>query len=68
MLKDLGFLLMATAIIYDAVTGRVSGRSGGFYTRNEHPILFWVMTPILILLAAILLYLAVYDIYHHRFV
>lgn len=67
MLKDIGFLLLAGAIVFDALTGRVSGRSGGFYTRKQHPILFWTITPILALLAASMLTLAIYDLYHRRF-
>jgi hypothetical protein len=63
MLKDIGFLCVAGMIIYDALTGRVSNRAGG-YTRQEHPIYFRVMTPILICVAAILLLLALYDFYH----
>jgi hypothetical protein len=64
MFKDLGFLFVAGIIIYDALTGRVSTRAGGRVTRREHPILFWIITPISIFFAAILLCAALKDFYH----
>jgi hypothetical protein len=63
MLKDIGFLCIAGMIIYDALTGRVSDGWGKRYSRREHPIIFWVMTPIEICVAAFLLLLALYDFY-----
>jgi hypothetical protein len=67
MFKDIGFLLIASAIVYDALTGRVSGRGGAHCSRKEHPIFYWVMTPILMLIAALLVVLALYDIYRRGF-
>jgi hypothetical protein len=46
MLKDIAVLFAAGMIIYDALTGRVSRRTGGHFTRQEHPIVFWIWTPI----------------------
>jgi hypothetical protein len=63
MFKDIGFLFVAGVIIYDALTGRVSTRAGGHLKRQEHPIIFWIMTPILVCVAAILLWLVLYDFY-----
>ena len=67
MLKDIGFLFIAGTIVYDAVTGRVSGRGFDYYTRKEHPIFYWIMAPILMLVAALLLVLGLYDLYHRTF-
>ena len=67
MFKDIGFLLFASIVVYDALTGRVSTRCGGHYSRKEHPIFYWVMTPILMLIAALLVVLALYDIYRRGF-
>jgi hypothetical protein len=67
MSKDIGFLFIAGIIIYDALTGRVSNRAGGYVSRQKHPIFFWIMTPILICVAAILLLLAFYDFYRRLF-
>src|SRR5271163_3208085 len=64
MFKDIGFLFVAGIIIYDALTGRVSTRAGGRVTRREHPILFWIMIPIPIFFAAVLLGAALQDFYH----
>jgi sterol desaturase/sphingolipid hydroxylase (fatty acid hydroxylase superfamily) len=64
MLKDIAFLFAAGMIIYDALTGRVSRRTGGHFSRQEYPIVFWIWTPILICIAAFLLLLALYDFYH----
>src|ERR1700687_1066308 len=61
--QGIGFLFVVGVIIYDALTGRVSGR-GGYVTRKEHPIFYWIMTPVLICVAAILLWLVLYDFYH----
>ncbi|MGD0427036.1 MAG: hypothetical protein ABSC10_09965 [Candidatus Acidiferrales bacterium] len=63
MFKDIVFLFFAGAIVFDAVTGRVSTRPMGQLTRREHPIYFWIMTPMLICVAAFLLLLALYDFY-----
>jgi hypothetical protein len=67
MFKDIGFLFVAGIIIYDALIGRVSNRAGGCISRREHPIFFWIMTPTLICVAAILLLLAFYDFYRRLF-
>jgi hypothetical protein len=38
MSNDIGFLFVAGIIHYDSLTGRVSTRTGGHLTRQEHPI------------------------------
>ena len=63
MSDDVLLLFMVVVIVYHALTGRLSGG----YTRKENPIYFWVMTPILLCLAAFLLVLVFYDLYHRGF-
>ena len=60
MSKDIGFLFIVAVIIYDALMGRVQLRYG-HVRREGHPIVFWIMTSVSIFLAALLLWLALYD-------
>lgn len=60
-------LVVAGGIVYDTLTGRVSGRAGASYARKEHPILFWVMTPVMLCFAALLFAVAFHDLYHRAF-
>jgi hypothetical protein len=64
MFKDIGFLFIAGLIIYDSLSGKVSGKGYRYITRKEHPIYFWIITPVLICVATILLLLAFNDFYH----
>jgi hypothetical protein len=63
MFKDICFLLIAGLTVYDAMTGRVFLRIG-YATRRKQPISFWIWTPVMICIAAFLVTLALYDLYH----
>jgi hypothetical protein len=64
MFKDIGFPFFAGLIIYNTLRGKVSVGGYGYITRKEHPIYFWIITPLLICVATILLLLALNDFYH----
>ena len=55
-------LFCVGVIIYDALTGRVSGR-GAYIRLKEHPILFWILTPIQLCIGVLLLWLVIHDFY-----
>jgi hypothetical protein len=63
MFKDLCMLCVAGVIFYDALTGRVSGRMGEVVWRKQHLVYYWLMTPLNLCIAAVLVCLAIYDFY-----
>ena len=65
-MKDLMALFLAGLFIYEALTGRVSGRYGGVYKRKEYPVYFWLVTPIRISIAAFLLVLVFHDLLNRK--
>jgi hypothetical protein len=62
MFKDIIGLLIVAGIVYNALTGRVD--SGGYARRKENPFIFWILMPVSICIAVVLLWLVLYDFYH----
>jgi hypothetical protein len=63
-IKDLLALLVIALIVHDCAKGQVRSQTGLALKRAEHPVQFWILMPINVIVGVALLILVLYDVIH----
>jgi hypothetical protein len=63
MLRDFFALFVVGVVVYEAMTGKVSTKTGGYVRRDAHPFVYWISTALGICFAVLLLYGVLRDFY-----